>query len=527
MMLAALMVSCSNGKDDGAAWKPGTGGAAPEVDFDVPDKDGMTVKGVVWDSSTGKAMPDVVVSDGRLCTITDEKGRYWLATDLSTQRFVFVSTPSGYEIPVRKSSYCFNGYETLDIGTEEVQQFDFSLKPVSGASDRYQVLFCGDPQISSNQKGSHAAYEDVVNSLIKYKDETDLPLYIINLGDVTFDDADENAVVKQYLGRIGIPTMNIPGNHDQFCAQNTNYPPIVDESYSPDYRATAYYCRDFGPNNYSVNIGKIHYIFIDNIFWWGNNWAEEKNGFDEEVLSFIENDLRYVDKNTPLMIMTHSPSANDVIGPDFRQWMLNYDKFIDLLAGYDVMNWSGHLHISGHYVYDDDDMAKIGCKALSLESHVVSRCAGALYIDCEITSDGVPRGFIIMDVDGKKTSWTYRRTRIWENGNDQMQIYTPEDTEDGYVYANVFLHDNTWGTPQWYENGELKGRMQLYTEKDPMYQKEYDKYVAAGSPDPAVGKPGPYDTRHLFRIRPSDGCTSGEVRVTDRFGKEWTQTCTW
>ena len=195
-----------------------------------------------------------------------------------------------------------------------------------------------------------------------------------------------------------------------------------------------------------------------------------------------------MDKNTPLMIMTHSPSANDVIGPDFRQWMLNYDKFIDLLAGYDVMNWSGHLHISGHYVYDDDDMAKIGCKALSLESHVVSRCAGALYIDCEITSDGVPRGFIIMDVDGKKTSWTYRRTRIWENGNDQMQ---------------------------------------LYTEKDPMYQKEYDKYVAAGSPDPNVGKPGPNDTRHLFRIRPSDGCTSGEVRVTDRFGKEWTQTCTW
>ena len=51
-------------------------------------------------------------------------------------------------------------------------------------------------------------------------------------------------------------------------------------------------------------------------------------------------------------------------------------------------------------------------------------------------------------------------------------------------------HDNTWGTPQWYENGELKGQMQLYTEKDPMYQKEYDKYVAAGSPDPAVGKPG-------------------------------------
>ena len=225
--------------------------------------------------------------------------------------------------------------------------------------------------------------------------------------------------------------------------------------------------------------------------------------------------------------MTHSPSANDVIGPDFRQWMLNYDKFIDLLAGYDVMNWSGHLHISGHYVYDDDDMAKIGCKALSLESHVVSRCAGALYIDCEITSDGVPRGFIIMDVDGKKTSWTYRRTRIWENGNDQMQLYTPSDTEDGYVYANVFLHDNTWGTPQWYENGELKGQMQLYTEKDPMYQKEYDKYVAAGSPDPAVGKPGPNDTRHLFRIRPSDGCTSGEVRVTDRFDKTWTQTCTW
>ena len=366
----------------------------------------------------------------------------------------------------------------------------------------------------------------MVNSLIKYKDETDLPLYIINLGDVTFDDADENATVKQYLGRIGIPTMNIPGNHDQFCAQNTNYPPIVDDFYSPDYRATAYYCRDFGPNNYSLNIGKIHYLFLDNIFWYDNYWEKVQDCFDEEVLSFIENDLKYVDKGTPLMIMTHSPSANDVVNSNFREWMLNYDRYLDLLAGYDVLNWSGHLHISGHYVYTDEDMARVGCEAPSMESHVVARCAGALYIDCEINSDGVPRGFIVMDVDGKNTSWTFKRTRIWDNGNDQMQLYTPSDTEDGYVYANVFLWDNLWGTPQWYENGELKGQMQLYTEKDPMYEKEYNKYIAGGGGGD-VGKPGPHDTRHLFRIRPSDGCTSGEVRVTDRFGNEWTQTCTW
>src|SRR5690606_32770810 len=65
-------ISCTKGKDSVDE------GGSPGDDLpDIPDKEGMTVKGRVY-SGEGTGVPDVVVSDGIVVAKTDANGIYYL-----------------------------------------------------------------------------------------------------------------------------------------------------------------------------------------------------------------------------------------------------------------------------------------------------------------------------------------------------------------------------------------------------------------------------------------------------------------
>lgn len=469
----------------------------------IPDKEGMTVKGIVLNSATRQPVADVTVSDGRLCTRTDENGIYYLPTDLNTQRCIFVCVPAEYEIPTN-SSNCFNAWKSLVTGTKkDVYQINFSLTPRDTPCDRYQVIYCGDPQIRTTDQ-SIPSYEYVTQGLAKYSSSADLPLYMINLGDLVFNEVSIYNTFKHYVQLCGIPTFNVPGNHDH------------DPDKISEYDAISEYIKALGPNNYSADIGKIHYIFLDSVAWGLSDTERYESGFDEEALTFLENDLKYVSKETPVFICTHIPMSRTQY--NFAQGRYNFDRFNNLIAGYNVHAWYGHYHINYNYSYTGSDLAAGRSKAASMESHIVVRCAGALMVDKEISSDGVPRGFVIADVDGSNVSWHYKTIGDYEN--EQMLVYTPEMTGEEYVYANIFLYDNKWGDVEWWENGVLKGTMARSDGMDPMYVKLYMENGYSGS------APTDGDTRHLFRIIPSSKATSGEVRVTDRFGNVHSQKVT-
>ena len=80
----------------------------------------------------------------------------------------------------------------------------------------------------------------------------------------------------------------------------------------------------------------------------------------------------------------------------------DFDRFNDLIAGYDIYAWYGHYHTNYFYSYTAEDIAAGRTKAASFESHIVVRCAGALSVDKELSSDGVPRGFVVTDIDGNR-----------------------------------------------------------------------------------------------------------------------------
>jgi hypothetical protein len=65
------------------------------VNLDIPDKAGMTVKGVVYCNGVGVA--GVEVSDGIEVTTTDANGLYYLPSK-KKYGYVFISVPGGYEV---------------------------------------------------------------------------------------------------------------------------------------------------------------------------------------------------------------------------------------------------------------------------------------------------------------------------------------------------------------------------------------------------------------------------------------------
>ena len=103
-------------------------------------------QGYVRDTN-GNPLGGVVVSDGRNCTCTDDKGFYRLKTDFSASKHIFVTIPSGYR--------AVNNKEGMPLFYHAITQrervnrsciADFEFEPIEGDANRYTVFVGADPQ---------------------------------------------------------------------------------------------------------------------------------------------------------------------------------------------------------------------------------------------------------------------------------------------------------------------------------------------------------------------------------------------
>lgn len=78
---------------------------------------------------------------------------------------------------------------------------------------------------------------------------------------------------------------------------------------------------------------------------------------------------------------------------------------------------------------------------------------------------------------------------------------------------------------EWWENGVKVGEFEKHREPDPDYAILYADYIAR-NPKSIYGKPSP-KSDFMFRIKPSEGIRSGEIRVTDNFGVTYIQKVEW
>ena len=163
-------------------------------------------------------------------------------------------------------------------------------------------------------------------------------------------------------------------------------------------------------------------------------------------------------------------------------------------------------------------------------SHVsaisVARCIGTLRSNKEMDTAGLPNGYMVVHVDGENIDWWYKT--VGHDRSYQMRAYSPTITGDGYVKANIWNYsaDSRWSAVEWWENGQKVGEFEKFSEFDPAYVKLHTEQLGhlRGL---AAKYAKPSKSRYMFRIKPSEGVRSGEIRVTDNFGVTYTEKVEW
>ena len=162
------------------------------------EQSSATVRGTVLDNE-GNRLEGVVVSDCYKCTVTGKDGEFELESDLSVAKFVFVSIPSGYSVPVKKGLPIFFKRLSEEKQADGKYRLEFILNRMTRNPDRYSMLVVADPQPRArDQAGDRHAYHslDVCEDL--YRDmrekgaeiQRDRPCYGVFLGDIVHGDMD-------------------------------------------------------------------------------------------------------------------------------------------------------------------------------------------------------------------------------------------------------------------------------------------------------------------------------------------------
>ena len=184
------------------------------------------VKGYVYNDVNSNSIKDssetgissVGVSNGRDVVVTDNKGYYELNS--SGDNIIFVIKPSDYKFPVNKYHQPLfyyihkpNGSPKLHFkGTSPTgklpDELNFPLYKDS-VKEQFRILVFGDPQ-PKNLTEIDYFKRGIVDELIGVKNVE----FGMSLGDLVHDDLNLYSPYKEVIGTIGIPWLNVMGNHD-------------------------------------------------------------------------------------------------------------------------------------------------------------------------------------------------------------------------------------------------------------------------------------------------------------------------
>lgn len=515
-----------------------------DIDF-KPDA-GTTVYGIV--SSAGVGVENVVVSDGAEVTVTNEKGIYQLKS-AKKWGYVFISVPSGYEVPSVGVLPQF--HRALKNSADVVERADFKLEKVDG-QDSYKIFMLGDMHLANRtgDLGQFAQFtSDLTDYMTRHKGEK---MYALTLGDMTWDLYwySNSYYFPQYLNTVNSQIKNLQifhtmGNHDN------------DFQTRSDYDAAVKYVDQICPTYYSFNIGKVHYVVMDDIDCSSYDGTESRNyvkSLSAEQLDWLAKDLSHVAKTTPVVVAMHA----QVFYPTTSGFKIDHDqvntlRLFDILDGYTVRFVTGHTHKLFNVTPD----APIVDGHNFREYNSGSVCAswwwsGNLTPGIHIGTDGTPGGYGIWDVTGTDFQCLYKSTgwpeeyqfRSYDLNNVHFSMadvpLMPSDisasVKNAYMqYVNAYPQNNdnevliniwNWNS-DWTLSVVDENRKTLpYTEVwayDPLHiaalsVKRFNNAKLTQTPSFITDK-----FTHFFKVKADDADTDLVITVKDEFGNEWTE----
>lgn len=515
------------------------------MDF-TPDA-GTTVYGVV--STADGPVPGVVVSDGVEVTVTNEQGIYQLQSD-KEWGYVFISVPAGYEVPTEGVLPQF--YKMMKGDASTAERVDFSLTAVDGQDD-YKVLVLGDMHLA-NRTGDLKQFMEFTSDLNAYRAlHQQEKMYAIALGDMTWDLYwySNSYALPEYLNTInsqvkGLQIFHTIGNHD------------YDYKATNDRDAESRFMDYIAPTYYSFNLGKVHYVVLDDIDcsnYDGTTSRDYEKRVSAEQLSWLAKDLSHVDKSVPLVVVMHAqvfyPSQTDGFKVDHD--VLNTTQLLNVLDGYKVHFITGHTHLN--YNVTPDDAVTGGREVYEHNTGAICGSwwwSGYLTPGVHLSPDGTPGGYAIWSVNGTDMEWMYKATgwtedyqfRSYDLNNvhfsladvPQMPAGVPASVKKEYMkYVDAYPGNqdnevliNIWNwNPRWTlkvtdENGNTLTPEEVWA-YDPLHVaamsvKRFNSSTLTSTPSFITEK-----FPHFFKVKAADADVDLTITVCDEFGHQWTE----
>lgn len=451
-----------------------------------------------------KGIEGVLISDQERIVKTDIDGRYEIET--KDNSFVYVVKPENYTFSSQRENN-WNFYADVSLCNGN---YNFALRPKNVAVS-FDVLMVGDPQMRG-EKPLHAFRNDIVTEMLNY----DVDFACI-LGDIADNDLSIYPQEKDIIKQLPYPVFHLFGNHD------------VDVKASAALYASDVFKKAYGPDYYSFNEGKVHFVVLNNVLYDGWNEKENKTGnyfggLTDVQYNWLKADLEYVDKDKLIVILSHIPFLTEYSYPK------EVERFFALLQERThLLALSGHLHYIQNYFFDKNTLWN---SPYPFQGITIGAACGGWWtgpmdergLPVSTCVDGSPNGYYKFRFEGNK--YKYEFIPANHRPDFQMRITLSSDTlysdrlEEEYFSINVFTAtDKATVEVSFDDMAELLAAN--YTGKDLFMLRTYNHRYNFDNWQPKIE-----NTNHLWKINIPKGLSSGnhtiKVKATDVDGNIYT-----
>jgi hypothetical protein len=491
------------------------------------------VTGYVYNDENGngkrdareKGIANVAVSNGVQVTTTDSKGKYTLAAwDDET---IFVIKPANYQVRVNEYNQPQFFYIHKPAGSPSLKyagiaptgplpaSVDFALRAVP-EQDKFRALVFGDPQVYDEREVEYFK-KTAVDEVTGVKDVA----FGISMGDLAGEDLTLHKSYIRTVAKVGIPWYNVMGNHDM--NSDAKVDSLTDETFE----------SNFGPATYAYNYGKAHILVVNDNLHPDPGFKGFRGGMTKSEFTFIENDLKLVDTSHLVILAMHVPLYNQ--NPDsYRKE--DRDRLFSILQKYPhVFVLSAHTHNQRQDFYGADFgwtnpqplyEFNIGTTCGNWWSGRVNEQGVA---DSKM-SDGTPRGYAYLNVDGNQYTADYKVSGMsasYQIGLFHRKVMNTIWWEGRtFIYANFFMGWQGSKVECRIDDKPWKA-MKFVGGSDPAFINELYKWDDADTLMRGRRPTEPGNSTHLWTAPLPENIGLGdhkiEVRATDVFGRTFVQ----
>lgn len=496
-----------------------------------------TARGIVFDDTNRncildkgeQGIPGVVVSNQTQAVQTDDKGFFRLP--VTNETIIFVSKPAGYNVPVNENNFPQFYYIHQPTGSPTGLKYQ-GISPTgklpamiyfplfkSTSEDNFDVVVMGDPQTATPEEIGFFR-DSIVNGLMG----TNARFYLA-LGDIMYNDLSLYGQMNRVVGQIGIPIHHVMGNHDM----DFQVPDHIHEAET--------FKRFHGPDYYSFNHGKVHFVVLNTIKYNGWNREENKAGrytgyIHDRQLTWLKNDLSFVPEDHLVVLSMHIPVFSDLYPRDDFSQVTNRTDFFKILENREhLLALAGHMHFIEYIEFTPTH----GWNGKAIFPSLTAGAACGTWwhgprdphgIPFGLCTDGAPNGYFIFTFEGNQ--YHYRFHPAAPAADSQMRINSPigtlslQDCKDGKIAVNVNVFTGTPRTTVTFriDNGP-EIRMERTVMNDPFFTRllETSKTCYLDWMDPTL-------CAHTWSAplppEPGPGIHRLKVTVTDQQGDAFT-----